>query len=260
MADSDDSTVEYSEIEQQAMAQGWDPEYQGKNRRTAEEFLEFGKDLAPVLKRQRDEIRAENEALKQQLTSIRGTVEQLVKSRTEQLEQEHKSQVAWLKGQIREAKKSGDEDVVEQLQEQLEETQNNKPKPVTPAQAAGPSPQFLSWKARNDDWFEKDQDRTALAVTIANQIAQNNPALHKSPQFYDELDKRLDRMLGKPKSRGLPAGFGADAGGSTGGEGNRGSKGYASLPRDAKIAAQRFVQDFPGKTKEDYAKLYYGDE
>ena len=252
-----DDVVDTDAIEAQARAQGWVPEdeYKGDPKRwkSAEDFVAFGEALNPVLKKQRDAFAAETAALKAELESVRGSVADLVKARTQALVEGHNNQVAWLKEQIKAARKSGDDDVVDQLQDTLEEVRANAPKPQVQAAAPKFSPEYLQWKGRNSDWYEKDEDMTDFALGAAERIAKALPHLNGTPGFYEEVDARVRRAF-PVKFKRAPDSM-VDTANTNGSP--RGKKDFNSLPPEVKQLAKKFLSDFPKKTKEDYARMYY---
>jgi len=78
-------------------------------------------------------------------------------------------------------------------------TQQTQPAPARRT----PSPAAVEWYDRNKEWFNKDAVMTASARVIDQQMVRDGFA-PTDPDYFDELDKRLQREF--PQKLGRPAG------------------------------------------------------
>ena len=249
---------EAPDVETTAREQGWTPqeEYKGNPARwkTAEEFVEFGERVNPIIKKQRDEFRTALKATENKLEAQQRAVAQLLDFRTEEKKQEYEGQITFLKQQLKLARRQGEEDTADVLEDQLEDLKAKKPD-FTPApveQQPMDMQPFVDWKSEND-WFERDMPMTRQALGIAQELRIANPNLSGDAffkavskelrkDFPDKFNKRLGMVEPAANSGIRPAA----ASGS-----------YARLPREAQNACDEFVTAKLG-TQAEYVKLYFG--
>lgn len=153
---------EYSEVELEAMKFGWKPEAEfspknGRKWKTAEKFLE-DKPLYDKI----DEQHKVNKRLERQVDMLRQHYEKVEKAAYDRaLEQ--------LKLERKQALEEGDLVRAEEIRDQIDETRQAAPRP----QIVQPDPEVGAemdrWKQRND-WYEKDEDMTALADGLGNKL------------------------------------------------------------------------------------------
>lgn len=151
--------VEPTEVEKQAMEQGWVPkdQWNGEGKwRDAESFLDRG-ELFGKIDRQNRELRSLKEAqhdFKRHLETVRAT--------------EYKRALADLKAQKKEALREGDADAVVEIDEQMEEVREEEfaarqAAASRPAQSNGEDhPEFVSWKNKNS-WYSNNAEMRKFA-------------------------------------------------------------------------------------------------
>lgn len=269
-------------VEDRARAIGWVPpeEHRGhlEHPLTAEEFLERGETLMPILRannRKLEEsqrkLQEDNNRLAQlfaasqeSITALQEMHEQSVQAAVEKARRE-------LRRELIEARQEGDVELELEVQERLDKL-NAAPAPK-PAPAPAPAPQaggqldpeMQAWM-RDNPWFNTDARKTNLAVGIANQLRADPDNDHlQGRAFFDRVSEVMAERTGPAVSKvsgGRPSGEGGGGGGSVG-------KGYGSLPAEAKAAcdaqAKRLVGE--GRAFKDmaawqsyYAKEYYRGE
>ena len=250
-------TPDGPDVETVAREQGWTPkeEYKGDLNRwkTAEEFVEFGERVTPIIKRQRDEFKAELRATQDKLAAQEKAVSQLLEFRSQKEKQEYEGQITFLKQQLKLARRQGEEDTVDVLQDQLEDLQAKKPDftPPAPAAPAVDMRPFDDWKAENE-WFEKDSALTRQALGIAQELRAAKPNL-VGDAFFKEVTKELKRDFPeKFNKRAAMVESAVNTGTRPAAAGS-----YARLPREAQDACDEFVSAKLG-SQADYVKLYFG--
>jgi hypothetical protein len=279
--------VDNSQVEQEARALGWVPQdkYKGNPDKwvDAEEFVERGKSLMPLL-------RQNNERLKQdrlQLTAKIGTLEDKLNGATVALDrlEKHYTEAnrrsveiakAQLKAELKQAREDDDVDAEERILGQLGDIQEAEraakaqppEKKDPPSQPSGqqPDPIFVEWQQDNP-WFGPDKKKTKAVARIAEDLREEGSEL-SGREFMDEC-VRLYEQQQNPSQEEPPVRSSKVEGG-TQPRGNTGAgKSFASLPKEAKQACWDDVDDLVGpnkryKTQKDwenaYAKLYHGEE
>lgn len=267
-------------VEERARAIGWVPpeEHRGhlEHPLTAEEFLERGETLMPILRannrkleEQQAKLLEDNKRLaelfaasQESITALQGLHEDSVRAAVDKAKKD-------LRRELIEARQEGDVEAELEIQERLDELKAPPPA-AKPAPAAAPAqpqidPELAAWQKENQ-WFGTDARKTNLAVGIAQQLRADPEYDHlKGRDFYDKVDEEMARRQGGspvPKvSGGRPSGEGG--GGGTAG------RGYASLPADAKAACDAQARKLVGEGRafKDtatwqayYAKEYYRGE
>lgn len=272
-----------AEIVKEATEMGWQPreKFKGdlKNWIPADEFVEKGRHVLPIVLKDRERLRRELltrdqkiDNLKTSLESAQAAIKALQETQSQATKRAVDAAIADVKKKIVEAREDGDVDTELALVDKLQDLKAAKKDPVASATEAKPedkkdelSKEFLSWKA-NNDWFDgkspEDKKRTKQAVRLAEDIKEENPDL-TGQEFFDKLDEAL-AQLEKPATRSASK---VESGGGRGGSSVR--KGYADLPSDARKACDDFADDLVGEGKQyktladwraSYAKTYFGGE
>jgi hypothetical protein len=177
---------EYSDVEKEAMAQGWVPEdqFEGHGKwRSAEEFLDRGKLFAKIDEQGRKLRTTETvvNELKAHLKKVRET--------------EYKRALAALKAEKKEALDVGDTERVVEIDEAIADTKQEAARAVEqfdapPVQESAPNPHFVAWVNRNQ-WYQNDRVMKAAADAIGDELAmsgERNPT-----RILEEVEKRIKK-------------------------------------------------------------------
>src|SRR6185369_3645668 len=113
-----------------------------------------------------------------ELKSVKAALKAIEETQTEDLATRVAETKADLEDQIAAASESGEHRRVAKLTTQLAELiAADKLKDRAPAADERPQtrqeplrPEFVSWTARNSDWWEKDREKTAMAVSFAQAV------------------------------------------------------------------------------------------
>lgn len=255
------------DIEQEAGLQGWVPKEQFKGDEAkwvdAEAYVERGKHIMPILQNNNKRFAEKISELENTVANLKTTVSTAQES-MEALKQFHqdstKAQVEKARRDIIASLKAAkvDGDVEEEVQltsdlskfdaaQVLVQKEESKPKPKE--EVAPPKqeyhPDTKAWLESNP-WYGKDHVRTALMDGVAKQLRQegNNAS---GLAFLMEAAKRAASIFGgeaEPEKTSK-----AESGRPTGGSASPLSKGYASLPADAKAICERQADKFVGANK-----------
>jgi hypothetical protein len=273
------------DIEAQAREQGWVPqaEFRGPadQWRSAEEFLERGEKVLPIVKSQlrRTEselarLTAENRKLAGMFQASQESITELQAFHEQNLKERLAAQKRDLAAQLAAAREDGDVAGEVEIQTQIaalgREVVAEKPA-VKPAPEIPPQPQldpaFVEWQKSNT-WFGVDVRKTKEAMGIA-QLIEADPANEGlvGAAFFQRVSEELARRH-QPGGGASKVGSGRPSG-EGGGGGGSGARAYDALPSDAKEACDSRIKKMVGegrafKTSADwqsyYAKIYFDKE
>jgi hypothetical protein len=253
-----------SNVEEQARAMGWvdKGEFKGDpdKWRPAEEFLERGKNILPILTERYD-------ALEQKFNSVSDKLEKTTQNLTRFAEfhkgtykRAYDNAKRKIEAKLAEAEQTGDLDAYKRGRDELENLEREQAKIVDDGQVAdknSPPPEYHDF-AKANNWYGKDVAMTVFTDAMATQL-QGNPNIHNNVEFYAELERlareHFPHKFQDPNSQSVELG-----GGEGSGDGNKGNKKWGDLPRVAQDTYLREFSDIPGFTKEQYAKDYFEQE
>lgn len=262
---------------QEARTMGWTPKDKFKGDPDkwvdAEEFVEKGRHVMPILlennKRMRKELLTRDQKidnLQKAVESSQAALKALEKHYTAANKRAVETAKVQLREQIRQAREEGDVDTELTLTDQLDDLKHAKPDPIIPEETPDDEsnkpkldPSFLAWKEENP-WFEQDKKRTKTILRIAEDLRDEGTDL-TGREFFDECTRILEKQEARRPNSGKVEG-GQQRGGGGGG------KSFSSLPQEAKEACWEDVEVLVGpgktyKTKADwekaYAAIYYAE-
>ena len=276
-------------LEKEAVDLGWAPrdKWRGDpdNWVDAKTFIERGKSMMPLLKKNNEDLRAEIGTLKGQmgqlgesLRAAQAVIDALEVSRDEDLKASAEAARAELKDQLATALENDDHAAVAELTQKMTDlttaqaAQDADRKAAAEGKKKGAkggepelAPEVKKWYDDHPD-FIKNQRKVALAQAIAVEMRQRGIAT-TGAEFLDAVADEVEKALG---STGLPS----KAEGGNGGTGRTssdsgGSKGYDDLPQEAKDACERAAKRVVGPDRahkdltswrKSYAKQYFAQE
>lgn len=279
MADTDtpiESTAP-PEVQKQAEAMGWIPptRYKGEPERfiDAQEYLERGEQVLPIVRSENRKLREQQSALQQQLNATTAALNAANKA-IEEINVRHSvaTQKAVerareeLKAELAKASEDGDHarvaeitDKMVELREAAKEPAAKKEEPAAPE--FKPAPELVAWQEANP-WFGTDRRKTALAIAIGQELREQGIS---GTAFFEALDEELG---GEPVEKPAPRSKVEGARGSESSPGRAQPKSYAALPADAKAACDADARDLVGKGKrfenldawrKEYARIYFSE-
>lgn len=270
-------------VEDRARALGWVPqeEFRGdpERFRTAEEFVEQGETILPILRANNRELEGKVGNLQKELDRIKGLYEasqDAIEALREHQTEETKRQVVQarkaLVEELRSAREEGNLDREVEINSEISRIDAAKEEvKAEPAARKEPEaepqldPAFVAWK-KDNDWFDKDEMMTAAAVAVGRKMRQEGSQL-TGRAFFDEVGKQVRARFegASPRTSKVEPGGAGNSGGSGGEAGRR----YADLPADAKEACTRQATRLVGegrafKTMDawraHYTKIYFAQE
>jgi hypothetical protein len=254
-------TLSETEIEAEAKGMGWSPleEWRGDpdNWVTAEEFVERGKTVMPILKARNAELEQKLDNLSNQFTELHaGQQAVLEKERRKSYEQGREELIE----EQRKAVASGEMEDFNNATKKLQDFDEDFKKD-SQQQSTGPSQAALQFKANNPKYFN-DFNTYNTMQQMSNWLMANNQYATEG-EFFNDLQAQMDKQFGE-KAPGLRD---LDGGGDPPGSSRRSSKKaqtFGNLPDNVKASFQKFVREGVYKDeKEDqnrYASAYYAQE
>lgn len=259
-AEGAEGAADAAAVEARAKAMGWAPKEKWRGDPEiwvdAAEFVERGERVMPILRAnsrkledKAAELERQNRELANQLTELRGSMDEFVGVQRDMMKERLAQQRTEIRRQLREARDSGDDTAIDALENSLEtntkqqdklEKQAEKP----PAEETPPpNPHYDAWRESNP-WFggtsKEDRRKTALAMEYAREAAGQKLS---EKAFFDYVDEQLAETAPPPVRKtesGRPSGGGAAA---------PGTGGFDKLPPDAKAQAKKDAARFVGPNK-----------
>jgi len=270
---SEEQTVVITEapaVESEARAQGWVPkeEFRGKEEDwiEAEIFVQRGKEINPILRKNNERIQKELDLTKRQMEELRRTTEEFKAFQKEAYERklkDYETELSDLKDLKKKAVSEGDGDMVVALDDKIDELKAQKSAEKPPKEAESQTQQYdpkvqeeiAAWTSENS-WYSTDTKLRTITDAVAKSVRAEHPFL-VGKEFLDELDKALEDVLPAEKTGKKERPRSPVSGSKTTSQdsGKAGKKSYDSLPADAKAACDKFVRQ-KLMTKEDYVSSY----
>jgi hypothetical protein len=251
------------DIEARAAAMGWVPQetFRGNPDRwtSAEEYVERGETLLPIVKAQSRKLEhqvtalvAESQQLKAALAASQEAIEDLKEVGVEATKAAVKRARLDLMSELKSAKEDGDVErelrITDELTD-LKAAEKAAPAParIAPTPVAPPAPaqhpDFAEW-AKANPWIYTDERKAQRALGIANQL-RGDPQYDgiEGLPFYRLVEERLE---GGTRPAASKVGGARQTSGSAAGTGGTG---YASLPQEAKDTCERQAKKLVGEGK-----------
>ena len=234
------------QILSEAMKQGYNPDYDGDNKKSPKEYLEVSFNHNKMLKER-------NEKLSEKIEQLNDQIERLVSFQTEQKNKAVQAAIEQLKVERREAITDGDHEKVEQIDEKIQAEQQST---VANSQH---SSILNAWLVQNP-WYKSDENLAIEADIIAQQLFQTG-RFSSSNKDYEKLlsiveskvKSQFSDHFKNPKKDNPPE---VDSGEEP--HISQVKHTYAELPPEAKRACDGFVRD-KIMTKEQYLEIYEWD-
>ena len=245
-------------IEQEAKAQGWVPQDEFKGDpskwRSAEEFVERGKQITPILKERNEKLVRDIERLNSKLESQGEAVQELIQYYSKAEQRAYQKAFNELKTKQREAVEIGDTAAYEAAEREIDElTKTPPPQPKAPKAQNEPPAEYFDFLEENK-WYAEDRELAEYADFIGTRLVGT---VKSNKDFYAEVAKRVKARF--PEKFDNPKRSTAQAVEGAGSPPKAKGRGYNDLPADAKAQCDRFVKEIPGFSKDEYMKHYQWD-
>lgn len=244
----------YSEIELEAIEQGWNPEgVEGKRNLTAEEFL----DRKPLY----DKMHKLEKRLKEQDKKF-DAMQQHEKMVRERMHQEH---IAELKAAKKEAFNKFDYDAVEKIEDEIDQAKKEYEKETAPEAASASQADIQatleSWVEKNP-WYNEDKTLQRFAIGEGQDYRNENPGAsfdevlaHIAKTVKKEFPEKFQNM-----NRQKPSSV---EGSSTSGRrvpATAKQKTAKDLPEEAIPVMRTLIRAGAFKSEQDYVNDYFNQK
>jgi len=236
-------TMNDSELLSEAMKQGFNPDYDGDNKKSPKEFLDVAYNHNKMLKERNDKLSYQVDDLSKKLNRV-------VEFQSEMKQKAVDAAVKQLQAEKKEAISEGDHTKVNEIDEQL----------AKQTVAINQSNIILDTWINRNSWYTSDDDLAIEADIIAKQL-QDTGRFKANDTDYEKLLSQVESRVKKlfpdkfknPKKDNPPE---VETGRSS--PQRQSSHTFAELPADAKRACEAFVNDGV-MTKEQYLEIYEWD-
>lgn len=281
------------DYEKEASALGWVPleKFKGDEDKwvDAETFVERGKHVMPILKKNNERLReelltrdAEIDTLKQQLSATNAIVERLEKSYNEGTKRALEAQRKELRASLIEAKKENDVEAELDIQDQLDnlkqaeadaakkqqEESKTLTKPINQDPDSGFSPEFQAWKKENP-WFGTDKKKTKAIMRAAEDLRDEGETATGAEFFELAAERAFPDDGGEEEESPRKPVSKVESGNASRGTSSTRKGSFGSLPKDAQEACMQDADTLvgPGKKFKElkdwqnyYTKVYFGEQ
>lgn len=254
-----------NEAEGKARRLGWvaKDEFKGdpERWRPAEEFLERGETLLPLLKRDNERLHRLVTDTQTQLKEVQESTKELLNFTSKAEERAYKRAKAEIESRVEQAAASADPNAVRQGMRELDELNAEQVKPAPKKEetkTVTADPVIQDW-IEKESWFIKSPVLNTYATDVFGELERSAPGMSKSDILAETKKRTMEKFPEKfginPKRE--EAGAVAQPSGQI--AARKGKKTYDDLPADAKKACDKFVKTIPNYTREQYCKDYDWD-
>ena len=266
------------EVMQEALDMGFIPRDQFKGDPDKfiepEAFLERGKHLMPILRKNNETMRGELSQTKAELTKMRALQEANADSlkamqefHAEDVKRKVKLARADAKQELLDARDEGDVDREVEALQVLSKLDNEPEVKAGKSESDPPpdytqEPDYISWREKNP-WLGTDRKRSSLALGIMYELREKGET-SVGKTFFDKVDKELDAFLGSRDAESGDSRVEGARHSGGGGGGGTGTKNYADLPSEAKAQCEKQSRRLVGEgrafTDQKAWRKYYADK
>jgi len=252
--------------EQIARDMGWVPEAEWRGEPpkhgfiSAEEFVENGRRVLPIVNAENRRLKEQLEELKQSVSSIRDGTQQFRKFAEKAIAREREERqkaLRQLEKEREEAISNADGAAAVAAEQEINRLRNEDDQANREAEhvlSDKAQMEISNWMADNE-WYVKDPDLQAFADGLSPRLKQQNPNL-SGKAFLDKLAEtvreRMPEKFGNPRASQPSAVEGARRGNPRPSR----KRSFDDLPAEAKKEYATFKKSMPDFTKEEYVNLY----
>ncbi len=172
-----DQTTPDSDIEA-ATAQGWNPDYEGSNKKTAQEFLHDGRFFKQI-----DQLKSENSKLRNSFNELTSHYHKVRESDQRKAEAQYKQTIEDLKQEKVTALDEGDNVRVVEIDEQIRTTEQPEQQPET-------NPDFKDWLTDNN-WYNESVFLQVEADKVGEFYFKQG---HRGRALFDQITAHVKEL------------------------------------------------------------------
>lgn len=238
------------EIQDRAMEYGWNPDYNGANKKSAKEFLEVAEKRAPLLLKDKRRLEQENEILKKQNLKMMENSAETIKK----LQSDADKRIAELEVKKKEAKENLDTEALESAINEQNDIKQEKQKLSQQATPVDPTVEF--WARENKDFVTKvESDKVlsnyadAVALDMRDDLMKLPPA-ERFEKVKQRVMEELPHKFANPNQQQAPRTLTMNRT-ATPQRPNESKVSISNLPADEKAAYDLIVKAQRFKTTEE---------
>lgn len=234
------------DYEKEALADGWNPDFEGEGKKDAKTFVEDGLKINGMLKGKLGRLEERIDSLTRTNADFKKyTDKQIGKERDE-----NKRLIGELEQVKVQAINDADGAKVVEVERQIHEIQSQEqPEGKSQTNAAGDA-----WFASNS-WYAENPTLHAQADGIADQL-RSQGLDDQSAFFFQEITSRVKQAFPEEFENPNRKRAGSVEGGGAKEVKDSKDQNWANLPAADKADANRFIKDIPGFTKEQFLEQY----
>jgi hypothetical protein len=266
--DNDAESVSTVDYEAKAVELGWTPldKFRGDPEKfvDAKTFYEKAEHVLPIVKKQRDESRAEAAQSKQAIVELKKEVETIRSDAKEAIsfmragiEREYQTKIDALKEAKAVAVSEGDGAAVNRIDDQIDELKDKKKEEkakvseTVTAETPQLHPGFLKWVDDNK-WYATDPKLKKKADALGQSYAEDDGLT--GPDLWEAVKADIVKLF-PDKFEDVTERIGAVRGGKTSAS-NSNARTFANLPADAQAACNKFIKQGLVKNEAQYLQNY----
>jgi len=249
-----------SNVEERARNMGWldkeEFEKVGGNPdqwRPADEFLERGENIMPILKERLTKLEDSLSAKSSQLEKVTNSLTKFAEFHKGTYKRAYEKAKRDIQIVMQQAREDGDFEAYEAAVNEKTRLENEE-KQISGEQSTDVVPEFYDFQKANP-WYGKDLAMTVFIDAIGGDIAKR---VSNDVEFYAELEKAARQEFPHKFTRVTANAVEGGGGSSDGGSNNK--KTWRDLPKEAQEAYIREFSSIPNFTKEQYAKDFFSQE
>ena len=251
------------EVEAQAREFGWVPQEEFKGPaekwRTAEEFLERGKEINGFLRKDLQRLQHTHQQTAEQLAETRKALMELKEFHERSIKAARDNVLHELRVQHAEAIREGDTQLAASISEKMDAVKaedvappKGDPQPTGPRQPTTEELEvFNSW-AQKTGWYGTNRQLTAAADGLVGRVRAENPSL-QGLEFLQKVEGAVRDLFPEKFRTRSSVVDGAGTGGGGGPTVPANKRSYENLPAAAKAQCDIFVKQ-KLLTREQYVK------
>jgi hypothetical protein len=247
--------------EERARTQGWrdKDEFKGnpEDWRPAEEFLERGDKILPILQERFGKLEKDFADKANQLDKVTGKLSKFAEFHKGTYKRAYENAKRDIEGRLQLAEKEQDFEGYKRATDDLAQVEQDI-QHIDAEEATDPQPvaEFHDFKKANA-WYDVDMPMTVYANYIADQLV-GSEGIDSNSEYYARVEQEVKRQFPHKFTGGGPAPVEDGMGDGAGDKKTKG--GWRELPKEAQDTYLREFTDIPNFGKEEYAKGYFEQE
>jgi hypothetical protein len=237
---------EERDYEKEALAEGWNPEFDGPGKKDAKTFVEDGEKINGLLKGKIGRLEERIDSL----TETNAEFKKYTDAQIKREQEKNQSLIRDLEKAKAQAITDGDGAAAVQAEKDIQALESQE----LPSNN-GYNELAQNWAAENK-WYATNEKLGAFADGIADRIISEG---YQGQAYFNELTRRTKDAF--PEEFENPNRQRANTVEDVGGKGGSSKEHtWANLPAADKAVANRFISDMPGFTKEQFLAQYEWEE